>query len=103
MKNRINNAIHFLKNGMHSNTPLCAYIYDLEALTEHVTSMMSVLPNNCELYYASKANPEEKILSTLAPLVDGFEAASGGELAWLNENQPHVLLSSVDQVNYIVS
>lgn len=92
MKNRINNAIHFLKNGMPSNTPLCAYIYDLGALTEHVTGMMSVLPKNCELYYASKANPEEKILSTLAPLVDGFEAASGGELAWLSESQPHAPL-----------
>ncbi|MFT7053627.1 MAG: diaminopimelate decarboxylase, partial [Psychromonas sp.] len=50
------------------------------------------LPENCELYYAAKANPEAQILATLAPIVDGFEAASGGELAWLNACQPDVPL-----------
>jgi len=53
---------------------------------------MNALPRNCELYYAAKANPEEKILFTLAPILEGFEAPCGGELAWLKECQPEVPL-----------
>jgi diaminopimelate decarboxylase len=49
--------------------------------------MKHVLPKNVELFYAAKANPSEPILKTLAPYVDGFEAASGGELAHLHEQQ----------------
>lgn len=68
--------------------PLCAYLYDLPALAERVRAMRAALPPACELFYAAKANPEEAILRTLAPLVDGFEAASGGELAWLRQHCP---------------
>ena len=69
-------------------TPLCAYVYDLPALERHVKAMRQVLPENCELFYAAKANPEAPVLKTLAPWVDGFEAASGGELTWLHEQCP---------------
>jgi diaminopimelate decarboxylase len=68
--------------------PLCAYVYDLPALARHVKAMRQVLPENCELFYAAKANPEAPVLKTLAPWVDGFEAASGGELTWLHEQCP---------------
>ncbi|WP_394256368.1 type III PLP-dependent enzyme [Vibrio harveyi] len=67
--------------------PLCAYLYDLKALEQHVKQMKHVRPKNVELFYAAKANPSEPILKTLAPYVDGFEAASGGELAHLHEQQ----------------
>ncbi|WP_051303602.1 type III PLP-dependent enzyme [Psychromonas aquimarina] len=92
MKDRISKTIDFLKSEGAPQTPLCAYIYDLASLTQRAAEMMSALPENCELYYASKANPEAQVLAALAPLVDGFEAASGGELAWLNECQPQVPL-----------
>jgi diaminopimelate decarboxylase len=92
MSTQINKTIIALKETQAPETPLCAYIYDLAALTRHATEMMQVLPKNCELYYASKANPEEQVLNTLAPIVDGFEAASGGELAWLHQCQPQVPL-----------
>lgn len=73
--------------------PLCAYIYDLQALERHIRWMRGALPEGCELYYAAKANPEAPVLRTLAPWVDGFEAASGGELRWLHRQQPaHPLL-----------
>ena len=68
--------------------PLCAYVYDLPALEQHIKAMRAVLPDNCELFYAAKANPEARVLKTLAPWVDGFEAASGGELTWLHEQCP---------------
>jgi diaminopimelate decarboxylase len=71
-----------------SPEPVCAYIYDLQALREHVQWMKQQLPEGCELYYAAKANAEAPVLRTLAPWVDGFEAASGGELRWLHEQQP---------------
>ncbi|MFT5559665.1 MAG: diaminopimelate decarboxylase [Psychromonas sp.] len=92
MKLIINKAIQTLKDAAQKQTPLCAYIYDLPSLAKHATGMVQSLPKNCELYYAAKANPEAQILATLAPIVDGFEAASGGELAWLKACQPDVPL-----------
>ena len=65
--------------------PLCAYVYDLPALERHVKAMRQVLPQNCELFYAAKANPEAPVLKTLAPWVDGFEAASGGCLLYTSD------------------
>ncbi|CAM3596777.1 type III PLP-dependent enzyme [Vibrio aquimaris] len=67
--------------------PLCAYLYDLNALESHIKGMRHVLPKNVELFYAAKANPSEPILRTLAPYVDGFEAASGGELNHLHQQR----------------
>lgn len=68
--------------------PLCAYVYDLDALSRHAAWMRSQLPARCELFYAAKANAEPPVLRTLRPFVDGFEAASGGELRWLHEHEP---------------
>lgn len=92
MNLNIEKAIHRLKRDAQKQTPLCAYIYDLPSLESHAAQMMQALPQNCELYYAVKANSEAQILAKLAPIVDGFEAASGGELAWLKACQPEVPL-----------
>ncbi len=70
------------------STPLCAYVYDLPALEQHVKAIRQAMPDNCELFYAAKANAEAPVLKALAPWVDGFEAASGGELTWLYEQCP---------------
>lgn len=61
--------------------PVSAFIYDLPALRHHVQWLKSLLPPGVELYYAIKANSEAPILDALAPLVDGFEISSGGEIA----------------------
>ncbi|MFD3240650.1 type III PLP-dependent enzyme [Rahnella perminowiae] len=68
--------------------PFCAYVYDLDALSQHISAMRSALPAGCELFYAAKANPEAPVLHTLHEYVDGYEAASGGELNWLREQVP---------------
>ncbi|WP_414057438.1 type III PLP-dependent enzyme [Pantoea dispersa] len=68
--------------------PFCAYVYDLDTLRQHIRYMHDALPAGCELFYAAKANPEAPILHTLYDHVDGFEAASGGELSWLREQVP---------------
>ncbi|HEV2638208.1 MAG TPA: type III PLP-dependent enzyme [Actinocrinis sp.] len=67
---------------------LPAYIYDLAALREHARHTRSVLPDRVELYYAAKANPEQKILTALAAYVDGYEVSSGGELAHVSAALP---------------
>ncbi|MPY46826.1 type III PLP-dependent enzyme, partial [Streptomyces phyllanthi] len=69
-------------------TELPAYVYDLAALREHAASVRSALPPRVELYYAAKANPEPEILTALAPHVDGYEVASGGELTHVAEAVP---------------
>jgi 2-[(L-alanin-3-ylcarbamoyl)methyl]-2-hydroxybutanedioate decarboxylase len=60
--------------------PFCAYIYDLSKLRNHVNSLMTTLPSSCRLFYAIKANSDEMLLKTLAPIVNGFEVASLGEI-----------------------
>lgn len=69
--------------------PLCAYVYDMQALQAHAARTVAALPQQCELFYAIKANSELPVLRTLAPLVHGFEVSSGGELAWVREHFPH--------------
>ncbi|MER2490656.1 type III PLP-dependent enzyme [Catenovulum sediminis] len=71
-----------------SEQGVCAYIYDLPSLSQHASMMVDALPPNCQLFYAAKANPKAEVLQSLAPIVDGFEAASGGELSWLKEQLP---------------
>jgi diaminopimelate decarboxylase len=68
--------------------PLCAYIYDLEALDRHAAGLDTSLPDNCELFYAVKANSDLPILQTLDSHIQGFEVASGGELAWVRNHFP---------------
>lgn len=69
-----------------TSEPLCAYVYDLEALRRHAAAVTAALPPRCELFYAIKANSDLPVLRTLAPLVAGFEVSSGGELAWVREH-----------------
>ncbi len=73
---------------VHADTeePLCAYVYDLQALYQHVIRLVSTLPQGCELFYAIKANSDLPLLQTLEPLIDGFEVSSGGELDWVREH-----------------
>jgi 2-[(L-alanin-3-ylcarbamoyl)methyl]-2-hydroxybutanedioate decarboxylase len=64
-----------------SDRPVCLYGYDLDLLAEHVERVVAALPQRCRMFYAIKANSSEPVLRTLAPIVAGFEVASGGEVA----------------------
>ncbi|GAA5083344.1 diaminopimelate decarboxylase [Thermocatellispora tengchongensis] len=64
-----------------------AYVYDLPGLDAHAAAVRAALPGT-ELYYAVKANPDPRLLETLAPHVDGFEVSSGGELAHVRACRP---------------
>ncbi|PSM40753.1 diaminopimelate decarboxylase [Streptomyces dioscori] len=67
---------------------LPAYLYDLAALRAHAAAVRASLPERVELYYAAKANPEPEILAALSAYVDGYEVASGGELAHVAQAVP---------------
>lgn len=70
--------IHRLKE--ENDEPVCSYIYDLDHLKKHVEWVTGALPENCYMYYAMKANSEDRILKAVQPYVHGFEVASIGEV-----------------------
>ncbi|MBM7406863.1 MULTISPECIES: pyridoxal-dependent decarboxylase, exosortase A system-associated [Sphingomonas] len=61
------------------DTPL--FVYDLGFVAERVDVLRSALPAEVGIHYAIKANPHPELLAGIAPLVDGLDVASGGELA----------------------
>ncbi|MYL38781.1 type III PLP-dependent enzyme [Halobacillus litoralis] len=76
-------------NEKHRETePVCAYVYDLQQLKTHAASLKAGLPDFCELYYAVKANPDPNILEALAPIIDGFDTASEGEMEKAEGERP---------------
>lgn len=60
-------------------TPLFVYARDL--LNARVSQLRRELPERIGINYAIKANPHADVIAHMAPLVDGFDIASGGELA----------------------
>ncbi len=70
--------------------PPPTYVYDVAALDRHAAAIRAALPPEVRLLYAMKANPATELLRALAPHVDGFEAASRGELRHLADALPGV-------------
>ncbi|HNS93421.1 MAG TPA: pyridoxal-dependent decarboxylase, exosortase A system-associated [Thauera sp.] len=56
------------------------YAYDRTLLSARVAQLRSALPTGIELHYAMKANPMPALVGHMAPLVDGIDVASAGEL-----------------------
>lgn len=61
------------------DTPL--FLYDMALVRQRITAVRAALPAGVRLHYAVKANPMPALLQAIAPLVDGFDVASEGELA----------------------
>ncbi|MGN6277319.1 MAG: pyridoxal-dependent decarboxylase, exosortase A system-associated [Sphingomonas sp.] len=59
-------------------TPL--FVYDFAIVAARVARLRSALPAGVDLHYAIKANPFAPLLRAIAPLVDGLDVASAGEL-----------------------
>lgn len=55
------------------------FVYDLAAVSGQVARFRAAMPA-VGLHYAIKANPFAPLLAAMAPLVDGLDVASGGEL-----------------------
>ncbi len=60
-------------------TPL--FVYSRSLLERRVTELRAAMPARLGINYAIKANPFGPVLQLMASLVDGFDIASGGELA----------------------
>ena len=59
-------------------TPL--FVYSRAHLDTRVAELRAALPARVGLNYAVKANPHLAVIGHMAPLVDGFDIASSGEL-----------------------
>jgi diaminopimelate decarboxylase len=60
-------------------TPL--FVYSRDMLTARVAALRAAMPKRLAIHYAVKANPYAPLLKHMLNLVDGFDIASGGELA----------------------
>lgn len=59
-------------------TPL--FVYSRAHLDARVAQLRAALPGRVGINYAVKANPHLAVIGHMAPLVDGFDIASSGEL-----------------------
>jgi diaminopimelate decarboxylase len=63
------------------STPL--FIYSADLIRQRIADLRAAMPQRLALHYAIKANPFPAILTLMDGLLDGFDIASGGELAIL--------------------
>lgn len=56
------------------------YAYERHHIESRVDLLRSTLPQGVHLHYAMKANPMPALVQMMAPLVDGFDIASAGEM-----------------------
>lgn len=57
-----------------------AYVYDFAIVAARIARLRAALPARVAVHYAIKANPFPPLLAGIAPLVDGMDVASAGEL-----------------------
>jgi diaminopimelate decarboxylase len=60
-------------------TPL--FVYSADLIRRRVADLRAAMPQRLHIHYAMKANPYAPVLELIGELVDGFDIASGGELA----------------------
>lgn len=60
-------------------TPL--FVYSAALMRSKVQQLRAAMPQRLSIHYAVKANPYDPVLRVFSELVDGFDIASGGELA----------------------
>ncbi|MBB3032751.1 pyridoxal-dependent decarboxylase, exosortase A system-associated [Alteriqipengyuania lutimaris] len=63
------------------DTPL--FVYSRAMLDARMAALRAAMPESLAIHYAVKANPHPDVIAHMAGLVDGFDLASGGELAIL--------------------
>lgn len=60
------------------DTPL--FVYDFALVKARIAQLRSALPSEVAIHFAMKANPMPELVRAIAPLVDGLDVASAGEL-----------------------
>lgn len=61
------------------DTPL--FVYDVAIVAARIARLRAAMPAGLDLHYAIKANPFAPLVAAIAPLVDGLDIASKGEMA----------------------
>ncbi|WP_066794281.1 pyridoxal-dependent decarboxylase, exosortase A system-associated [Sphingomonas soli] len=56
------------------------YVYDFAIVAARIALLRATMPPQLALHYAIKANPMPELLAAIAPLVDGLDVASAGEM-----------------------
>lgn len=69
--------------GEAGRTPL--FVYSKGMIEQRLADLRAAMPEQLKINYAIKANSFAPLLEFIAPLVDGLDIASGGELAMLRE------------------
>ncbi|PCD02530.1 pyridoxal-dependent decarboxylase, exosortase A system-associated [Sphingomonas spermidinifaciens] len=69
-------AEHWIEQA--GDTPL--FVYDMGEVRARLARLRAAMPARLDIHYAIKANPHPQVLAAIAPLVDGLDVASGGEL-----------------------
>ena len=64
-------------------TPL--FVYSAALMRRRARELLSALPSRVAVHYAVKANPYKPVLQLMSELVDGFDVASAGELALVEQ------------------
>lgn len=81
---------HIVRDAGH--TPL--YLYVGSIIDQRIKHLRSHLPSGVKIHYAMKANPNRDVVHRIAPLVDGIDVASAGELSVaLTTNTPRSEIS----------
>ena len=57
------------------------FVNDMGIVERQVRDLREAMPSQLSIHYAVKANPYPALLERMARLVDGFDVASGGEMA----------------------
>ncbi len=57
------------------------FVYSRAMIAQRIAALRAAMPPRLALHYAVKANPLPELLAGMSGLVDGFDIASGGELA----------------------
>ena len=57
------------------------FVYSRAMIAKRIAALRAAMPPRLALHYAVKANPLPALLVAMSGLVDGFDIASGGELA----------------------
>ena len=57
------------------------FVYSRAIIAQRIAGLRAAMPPRLALHYAVKANPLPELLTAMSGLVDGFDIASGGELA----------------------
>ncbi len=73
------------------DTPL--FVYDFGIVAAQVAALRAGLPTGVGIHYAVKANPFEPLVRAIAPLIDGLDIASAGELALVSRAAPGLPVS----------